>query len=105
MKNLLGNLMKKEFKSLVKYNIEIVLGRTYTIKSTKVKGKGELSLKKLKSISSLDESVKLKMESGKSDTNIDIQINLRSPLIEKEYEDDFKEVVSIIKIYPKFVFN
>ena len=95
----------KSFKSLVKYNIEIALGRTYTIKSTKVKGKGELPLRKLKSQSSLEECIKLKMESGKPDNSINVQIDLRTPLVEKEYEDDFRDVVNIIKIYPKFVFS
>lgn len=96
---------EKDFKNLVKYSIEIALGRTYSIKSTKVKGRGELPLRKLKSLSSLDEAVKLKMESGKPDKSIDIEIILRTPFIDKEYEDDFKEVVNIIKIYPKFVFS
>ena len=45
------------------------------------------------------------MESGKPDKSIDIEIILRTPFIDKEYEDDFKEVVNIIKIYPKFVFS
>jgi len=88
---------EKDFKNLVKYSIEIALGRTYSIKSTKVKGRGELPLRKLKSLSSLDEAVKLKMESGKPDKSIDIEIILRTPFIDKEYEDDFKEVVNIIK--------
>ena len=45
------------------------------------------------------------MESGKSDTSLDIQVNLRAPFIEKEYEDDFREVIKIVKIYPKFQFD
>ena len=32
----------EQFKNLIKYKIEIALGRTYAIKSMKVKGKGEL---------------------------------------------------------------
>ena len=94
-----------QYKNLVKNNLEIILGRTYTIKKTKVKGKGEIQLRKLKDKSYLDENIKLKMESGKSDTNIDIQIFLRSPLVDKEYEDDFREIISIEKIYPEFSFN
>ena len=99
------NFSDDNFKSLIKYKIEIALGRTYTIKSTKVKGKGELSLRKLKSSSSMDESVKLKMESGKPDTSIDIEIKLRSPIIDKEYDEDFRDIIKITKIYPKFNFD
>lgn len=95
----------EQYRNLVKNKIDIVLGRTYTIKSTKVKGKGELPLRRLKDISSLDEPVKLKMESGKSDTIIDIEIKLRSPLVNKEYEEDFREILKIVKVYPQFKFD
>ena len=99
------NFTDEQFKNLVKNRIEIVLGRSYAVKSTKVKGKGEIQLRKLKSTSSLDESVRLKMESGKSDTTIDIIIKLRNPLVEKEYEDDFREVIKIVKIYKEYKFT
>ena len=95
----------EQFKNLIKYKIEIALGRTYAIKSMKVKGKGELPLRNLRSSSSMYESVKLKMESGKPDTSIDIEINLRSPIIEKEYDDDYRDIIKITKIYPKFNFD
>ena len=45
------------------------------------------------------------MESGKEDTSIDIEIKLRSPIIDKEYEEDFRDVIKLIKIYPKFQFD
>jgi len=96
---------EEQFKNLVKHNLEIILGRTYTLKKTKAKGKGEMQLRKLKDKSYLDETIKLKMESGKSDTNIDIEIFLRNPLVDKEYEDDFREIISIEKIYPEFSFD
>ena len=99
------NFSDEQFKSLIKYKIEIALGRTYTIKSTKIKGRGELGLRKLKSSSSMEESVKLKMESGKEDTSIDIEIKLRNPIIDKEYEEDFRDVIKLVKIYPKFQFD
>ena len=96
---------EEQYKNLIKNNLEIILGRTYTIKKTKVKGKGAIQLRKLKDKSYLDETIKLKMESGKSDTNIDIEIFLRCPFVDKEYEDDFREIISIEKIYPEFSFN
>ena len=99
------NFSNEQFKNLIKYKIEIALGRTYSIKSTKIKGRGELGLRKLKSSSSMEESVKLKMESGKEDTSIDIEIKLRNPIIDKEYEEDFRDVIKLIKIYPKFQFD
>ena len=99
------NFSNEQFKNLIKYKIEIALGRTYSIKSTKIKGRGELVLRKLKSSSSMEELVKLKMESGKEDTSIDIEIKLRSPIIDKEYEEDFRDVIKLIKIYPKFQFD
>ena len=99
------NFSNEQFKNLIKYKIEIALGRTYSIKSTKIKGRGELVLRKLKSSSSMEELVKLKMESGKEDTSIDIEIKLRSPIIDKEYEEDFRDVIKLIKIYPKFKFD
>ena len=95
----------EQYKNLIKNKIEIVLCRTYTVKSTKVKGKGEISLRKLKDKSILSESINLKMESGKSDTSIDVEIHLRNPLVDKEYEDDFKEVLKIEKMYPEFKFQ
>ena len=99
------NFSNEQFKNLIKYKIEIALERTYAIKSTKIKGRGELVLRKLKSSSSMEELVKLKMESGKEDTSIDIEIKLRSPIIDKEYEEDFRDVIKLIKIYPKFKFD
>ena len=99
------NFNEEQFKNLVKYNLQIILGRTYTLKPNKVKGLGELPLRKLKDTSSVYESVSLKMKSGKSDTFIEIEIFLRRQLIDKEYEDDFREIIKIEKIYPEFVFK
>ena len=99
------NFTDVQYKCLVRFKIEVVLARTYKLKSTKVKGRGELQLRKLKDLSSINETIPLKMESGKSDTSLDIQVNLRAPFIEKEYEDDFREIIKIVKIYPKFQFD
>ena len=92
----LWEFSEDQFKSLVKYNLQIALGK---------KEKGEVQLRKLKDTSSLYESVRLKTESGKSDTNIEIEIHLRSPLIDKEYDDDYRDIIKIVKIYPQFVFK
>ena len=59
------NFSTDQFKDLIKYKIGIALGRTYSVKSTKPKGKGEFFLRKLKDNSSMKETVKLQMESGK----------------------------------------
>jgi hypothetical protein len=43
--------------------------------------------------------------SGKEDKSIDIEIKLRTPIIDKEYEDDFRDSIRLVKIYPKFKFE
>ena len=104
-KEFIWEFTEEQFKNLIKYKIEIILARSYTFKSTKAKGKGEIQLRKLKDRSNIDENVKIQMQSGKSDTNMDVEIKLRSPIIDKEYEDDFREIIQIVKIYPKFEFR
>ena len=104
-KEFIWEFTEEQFKNLIKYKIEIILARSYTFKSTKAKGKGEIQLRKLKDRSNIDENVKIQMQSGKSDTNMDVEIKLRSPIIDKEYEDDFREIIQIVKIYPKFEFS
>ena len=99
------NFSTDQFKDLIKYKIGIALGRTYSVKSTKPKGKGEFFLRKLKDNSSMKETVKLQMESGKEDKSINIEIKLRNPIIDKEYEDDFRDSIKLIKMYPKFIFE
>ena len=53
--------------------------------------------------SKIEEGCKIKMESGKDDNYIDITIKIRSPIIEKEYDTAYREVIKIKKIYPKFI--
>ena len=45
------------------------------------------------------------MESGKSDSKIDISAQLRAPIINKAYETAYKEILKIKTIYPKFNAN
>ncbi len=45
------------------------------------------------------------MESGKSDSKIDISVQLRAPIINKAYETAYKEILKIKTIYPKFNAN
>ena len=93
---------EKEYKNLLRNKIEIILQRAYMFKSNKIKGISEISLKELKSCDTAGGIVKLKMASGKSDQNIDVTINIRSAIIDKEYETAYREVLKIKKIYPKF---
>ena len=92
-----------DLKSIIRNKIDIALLRTYTIKSNKLKGKSEISLRNLMNCSKIEEGCKIKMESGKDDNYIDITIKIRSPIIEKEYDTAYREVIKIKKIYPKFL--
>jgi hypothetical protein len=98
-------LDEKQFKILFKCRINVVLERTYAIKKNKLKGTSEVSLRKLEEFDSFNGSYNIKMESGKSDSKIDIAVQLRSPILNKTYETIYKEVLKIKKIYPKFNAN
>ena len=91
------------YKDIIRSRIEIILERTYVIKSNKQKGTSDISLKQLGNRSLIEESCKIEMNSGKSNEYIDISIKIRSPLFEKEYESHFREVLKIQKIYPQFI--
>jgi len=98
-------LDEKQFKSLFKCRINLVLERTYTFKKKKAKGTSEISLRKLADFDSFTESYNIRMESGKSDSKIDISVQLRAPIVNKIYETTYKEVLKIKTIYPKFNSN
>ena len=92
----------KDIRNIVRSKINIYLFRTYTIKKDKPKGESELSLRSLKNTDNASGTCALKMLSGKKDTNIDVLVLIRSALIEKEYESDYKEAIQIKRIYPEF---
>ncbi len=96
---------EKEFKSLIKGRIEIILQRTYMIKSNKIKGVSQISLKNLKDSDTAGGICKLTMTSGKKDEYIDVTITLRSPIVNKEYDTAYRDVLKIKKIYPQFNIN
>ena len=93
---------ENDYNLLFRYKIEIILKRTYMIKDDKIKGKSDISLRDLKNKNRVGGTIKLKMESGKNDENLDVTINIRTPIIEKEYETDYREVLKIKKLYPEF---
>ena len=99
------SLDEKKFKHLFRNKINLILERTYMIKKNKIKGVSEISLRNLKDTNTINESYKIKMESGKSDTSIDILIQIRSSIVNKEYESIYKEVLKIKRIYPQFNIN
>ena len=45
------------------------------------------------------------MVSGKKDKYIDVTIKIRSPIINKEYDTVYRDVLKIKKIYPQFNLN
>ena len=45
------------------------------------------------------------MLSGKKDNFIDVSVKIRSALIEKEYDTEYRETIKIIRIYPEFKIN
>ena len=96
---------ESNYKSIIKSRIDIILERTYTIKSNKKKGSSNISLRQLSSRSLIEESCKIEMDSGKSNEYIDISIKIRTPFFEKEYESSYREVLKIQKIYPQFSIN
>ena len=98
-------LDEKQFNILFKCRINVVLERTYVLKKNKVKGTTEVSLRKLENFDSFNESYNIRMNSGKSDSKIDISVQLRAPIINKIYETTYKEVLKIKTIYPKFNAN
>ena len=92
----------KDFANIVRNKIEIALARTYIIKSNKLKGTSEINLRALKESDSIEGSHKIKMESGKPDNLIDVEIKLRTPVVTKNYESAYREIFCITKVYPKF---
>ena len=93
---------ENDYTLLLRNKMEIILKRTYMMKSDKIKGNSEISLRNLKNRDTVGGSIHLKMESGKNDENIDVTIKIRSPLLEKEYETSYREVLKITKLYPEF---
>ena len=96
---------ESNYKRIIKSKIEIILERTYSIKSNKQKGTSNISLRQLSNRSLIEESCKIEMNSGKSSEYIDISIKIRTPFFEQEYESNYKEVLKIQKIYPQFSIN
>lgn len=96
---------EKGIRNLVRNKINIYLFRTYVIKKDKPKGESELSLRTLKNTDSAEDTCRLKMLSGKKDNFIDVSVKIRSALIEKEYDTEYRETIKIIRIYPEFKIN
>ena len=96
---------EKGIRNLVRNKINIYLFRTYVIKKDKPKGESELSLRTLKNTDSAEDTCTLKMLSGKKDNFIDVSVKIRSALIEKEYDTEYRETIKIIRIYPEFKIN
>ena len=96
---------EKGIRNLVRNKINIYLFRTYVIKKDKPKGESELSLRTLKNTDSAEDTCTLKMLSGKKDNFIDVSVKIRSALIEKEYDTEYREAIKIIRIYPEFKIN
>ena len=97
------NIKESNYKNLIKSKIDIILERTYMIKDNKIKGISEIQLRRLNDSSLIEENCKIKMNSGKADENIDISIKIRAPFFQKEYKKNYRDVIEIKKIYPKFI--
>ena len=97
------NFKEYNNKSLIRNKIEIILERTYTIKDDKIKGISEILLRRLSDSSLIEENCKIKMNSGKADENIDISIKIRAPFLQKQYKKNYRDVLEIKKIYPKYI--
>ena len=93
---------ENDFQNIVRNKIDIALARTYMIKSNKLKGTSEINLRALKEKDTIEGSHRIKMESGKDDNFIDVEIKIRTPFVEKNYENAFRESLTITKFYPKF---
>ena len=96
------NIKECNYKSLIRNKIDIILERTYMIKNDKIKGISEIQLRRLNDSSLIEENCRIKMNSGKSDENIYISIKIRAPFFQKEYKKNYRDVIEIKKIYPKF---
>ena len=97
------NIKECNNKSLIRAKIDIILERTYIIKDNKIKGISEIQLRRLSDSSLIEENYKIKMNSGKIDENIDISIKIRSPFFQKQYKKNYRDVLEIKRIYPKFI--
>ena len=98
-------LNEKIFRNIIRNKIDLILGRSYLIKKDKVKGAVEISLRNFRNRDLIEERCKIKMISGKPDNYIDISIKIRSSIIEKDYDTDYRDVIKITRIYPKFNIN
>jgi hypothetical protein len=97
------NIKECNYKSLIRNKIDIILERTYMIKDNKIKGTSEIQLRRLNDSSLIEENCRIKMNSGKSDENIDISIKIRAPFLQKQYKKNYRDVLEIKKIYPKYI--
>jgi hypothetical protein len=97
------NIKECNYKSLIRNKIDIILERTYMIKNNKIKGISEIQLRRLNDSSLIEENCRIKMNSGKNDENIDISIKIRTPFFQKQYKKNYRDVIEIKKIYPKFI--
>ena len=97
------NIKEYNNKSLIRGKIDIILERTYIIKDDKIKGISEIQLRRLSDSSLIEENCKIKMNSGKADENIDISIEIRAPFFQKQYKNNYRDVLEIKKIYPKYI--
>ena len=97
------NINESNYKNLIRSKIDIILERTYMIKNDKIKGISEIQLRRLNDSSLIEENCRIKMNSGKSDENIYISIKIRAPFFQKEYKKNYRDVIEIKKIYPKFI--
>jgi hypothetical protein len=98
-------LKEKEYNSLLKDRIEIFLLRTYRVKGDKIKGGAQITLKNLRENDFAGGNTKLTMSNEKDGNNvqyIDIEINIRSPIVVKQFEKDYQDVMEITKIYKRF---
>lgn len=93
---------ENEWKNIFKYKLFVVLERSYWVKKNKLKGLCQIDLRNLKNDFCIKGNFKIKMESQKEDKDIEISINVRSPIIDKKYELEPYEVVQITKIFPAF---
>ena len=97
------NIKECNYKSLIRNKIDIILERTYKIKENKIKGISEIQLRRFNDSSLIEENCKIRMNSGKNDEYINISIKIRAPFFEKQYQTNYRDVLKIKKIYPKFI--
>ena len=91
-----------QWKNLTKNEINIILERSYNIKKNKIKGVGKIDLRKLRNEFNIEGNFPIVMKSKKEDKNVEISIDIRSPIINKIYDVVNGEVIEIKKIFPAF---